>query len=455
MRNLALPFVATAFAASFFCSCSESDKTTVAGGISEETNSVAGVLTDLKSNPVKGVAVLARHTSVDTLQFTDTTSEKGEFAFPIVRQGTYGLSASVDSAAYYALINYEGEALDIEAELRLVADVAESVVLSEDADLNGIEVFVPGTNWAATTDSLGKFKLEGIPQGSYALQVKSPDPERYLTAQFAMDLSSAGVRMNGPLPVNLNISDVKLVDAPVAEMTLPLSSEYGLLSWWPMDYTAEVGNDTVTTDARGRVGTTKLYGDVELEQGVVGKAIQFNDASQFGVIEDDRGILDSLNEMTLEAFVKIDQLPNAKESYQKNIFGKLGFGSEGDKNVFSLALVNKVCGVEKPALAFFMADGSGKEFSCESAVVSSAAFEKNVWVHVVVTWKDGSAKLYQNSELTGSGDIGVKMLLPSDEPVFFGKEDLDFELDDVRLGAKAITSADVLYRYYQKTGGKL
>ena len=34
-------------------------------------------------------------------------------------------------------------------------------------------------------------------------------------------------------------------------------------------------------------------------------------------------------------------------------------------------------------------------------------------------------------------------------PFVFGDEELDLKLKDVRLGEKAITSADVLYRYYQ------
>jgi hypothetical protein len=40
----------------------------------------------------------------------------------------------------------------------------------------------------------------------------------------------------------------------------------------------------------------------------------------------------------------------------------------------------------------------------------------------------------------------------STAPFVFGDKEIDMTLSDVRLGEKAITSADVLYRYYQRGG---
>lgn len=461
MKKFPLVFVGT-LSASLLLGCSESDSKNVAGGVSEETNSVAGILSDKDGKPLGGVAVLARHVAIDTLQFEDTTSAEGEFSFPIVRQGIYGVSANDGSVAYYSAFKYAGEKMNIDATMRPVSKVSAGVSLDEDAELKDIEVCIPGSRWCSKTDSLGQFTLSRIPVGTYNIEVHSPDPVRYLDAQFALDLREDGFSLQGPLQsaafqsevepnVNFVTDGVSSKDSkPV--ITLPLSVEYGIVSWWPMDYIAVVDGDTVTTDARGRIGSTRLYGGVELGQGAMGKSLRFRNAKQFGVIEDDRGSLDSLEELTLEAFVNVHSV--GKGNFQKNIMGKLGFG-EDRKDVFSLALVNGECGVEKPTLGFFMADGTGEEFSCDNAVLSSAGLVENEWYFVVVTWKNGTLKLYQSGELVGSSDIGVKMLQQSDEPVFFGKEDLDFELDDVRLGAKAITSADVLYRYYQKNGGKL
>lgn len=460
MNKRVYPLIAAvSLIASFYAACSESDKQNVAGGISEETNTVAGVLTDLNGNPVQGVPVLARHVSIDSIQFSDTTSAEGEFAFPIVRQGGYGVSAVHDSLAYYETFKYEGKGLNLEGGLRHVASVSGKIALDDGYNLDGIDVSVPGSKWHAEADSLGRFTLSGIPEGRYALLVTSPDPSRYLSAQFAMTLENSGYRLKGPLPAEMPIVEEIYGSHKDSVVCLPASNEYGLLAWWPMDYAPVLGGDSVTTDVRGFSGTAKLYGGVEQGTGIVGNSLRFRSAERFGVIEDDRGILDSLDELTLEAFVKLNDFAD-DGVYQKNIMGKLGFGAEDDKNVFSLALIRGVCGTEKPSLAFFLADGSGDDSfdsdgACESAVVSNADLVMDSWIYVVVTWKDGSLKIYQNSELVGVRNIGVNLLLPSGEPIFFGKEDLDFELDDVRLGAKAITSADVLYRYYQKTGGKI
>lgn len=449
MKKFVYPLMGALLLGVFGCS----EDRDVAGGVSEETNTVAGILTGIDGVPVKGMAVSARHASIDTLVFTDTTTEKGEFAFPILRQGVYGLSASADSVALYNTFTYEGKPLDIEASLRKTGNVKSRIVLNDDADIFGAEIYIPGSSWKAISDSNGSFSLEHVPLGDYSVMVKSPDPVRYLDAQFALGLKKDGFSLKGPVPAEMDVASLEIDGDSVA--ALPLSAEYGLLSWWPMDYVSSQMGDTVTTDARGRVGSSKLYGGAELSKGLSGKSVHFVGAGQFGVIEEDRGILDSLTEMTLEILVKFDSISPKKGTYQKNVMGKLGFGSEEDRDVFSLALVNGICGAEKPSLAFFMADGSGEAFECDNAVVSKADLVEKEWMHVVVTWKDGSIRIYQNSELTGSKDIGVKMLMPSDEPIFFGKEELDFELDDVRLGARAITSADVLYRYYQKTGGKL
>lgn len=436
-----------------FLGCSSENDSTIAGGVSEETNTVAGILTDANGTPIRKAIVLARHTSVDSVQFSDTTSEKGEFTFPVVRQGVYGISSEYNSQAFYKTVEYVGKAISIDAELRPVSSVSAAVSLSEGDELSGIEVRIPGTIWQTTTDSSGHFTLSDVPEGDYSLEIRSPDPGRYLNALVPLKLSGSDCNLGGPRPVEYRTEPSKKDTYTDSVIVLPLSTEYGLISWWPMDYISVARGDTVTTDARGRMGSAKIYG-ATLTKGAISKALHFENAAQFAVIEEDHGVLDSLTELTLEAFVKINDLKSYTGAYQKNVFGKLGFGSVNDQNVFSLAMINETCGAKNPTLAFFLASQPGAEFSCENAVVSSAKIAENEWIHVVVTWKNQALNIYLNGENVGSRPVGIKMLSPSDEPIFFGKEDFDFELDDVRLGAKAITSADVLYRYYQKTGGE-
>lgn len=458
-------FVAMGFALCAFWGCS-SENGKIAGGVSEETNTVAGILTDGKGNPVKGAVILARHTVMDSVEFVDTTSTEGAFAFPITRHGSYGLSAKRDSFAYYDAVEYSGADLNIEAKLQPVSDISARFVLDELPELSGIEIRIPGSDWRAATDSAGRFELLQVPEGDFSLMVKSPVQNRYANAKFALSLGKDGFALNGPLPLEMETDSLEdsivgsSADEHETTLTLPLSAEFGLLSWWPMDNVTAYNGDSVTTDARSRLGSVKIYGGATQTKGTVSKALHFENATQFGVIEDDHNLLDSLTELTLEAFIKFDSFVANKNSdstdkvWQKNVLGKLGFGSPDDRNVFSLALINGVCHVENPTLSFFISKDGG-EFSCENAVVSEAELKENEWIHVIVTWKDGVASIYQYGKLAGSGNVGVEMLVPSDEPIFFGKENLDFELDDVRLGARAITSVDVLYRYYQKTGGQL
>lgn len=84
--------------------------------------------------------------------------------------------------------------------------------------------------------------------------------------------------------------------------------------------------------------------------------------------------------------------------------------------------------------------------------MAKTAVEFNEWTHVVVVWSEGALQIYLNGKLDNQAEISVMQLESSDEPIFFGKEDVALKLDDVRLGAKAITSADVLYRYYLRGG---
>lgn len=437
--------------------------TEVAGGVSEETNTFAGVLVDSEGRSVAGVAVMARHINMDNLVYTDTTDDSGKFAFPLNKHGIYGISAKSDSLALYKTVRYSGQKIENRSlELSEVTSFKGRVVLDSSLMGKGVVAYLPGTSWYAEADSVGQFEFKDIPVGSYAVLVKSPDPIRYVDAAYQLQAGKDDATLLGPMPTsddNVFVSDgdslgFNFGSADSAEknvIQLPLSTEYGLFCWWSMDNMATEGGQRILRDSRGHADGILLYGDAKLVDGVFGKALALRGAEQFGVVESDNGVLDSVDQFTIELLLQLDSV-NTGSGYRRNIMGKLGFGADDDHDVFSLALVDGGCGVEDARLAFFLADGSGDSLSCGNAAVSEKRIELGSWIHLVVVYDAGTIRMYENGNLVAEKETDIKLLGGSDEPIFFGKESLNIKLDDVRLGKNAITSADVLYRYNLKGG---
>ena len=174
MFLLALPV----FALVLWVGCSNNE---VAGGVSEETNTIAGVLVDKKGSPVVSAMVYCKSVDVDTLESSDETNSKGEFSLPVKRSGSYGISATVDSLAYYEVVEFKGKDVDLKSvALKETADFKGRVVLREDSSAAGIVVRVPGSSWVAKTDSLGFYKLDGMPVGKANLLVVPTDLTRFV-----------------------------------------------------------------------------------------------------------------------------------------------------------------------------------------------------------------------------------------------------------------------------------
>ena len=434
-----------------FAGCS----TEVSGGVSEETNTVAGVLRDFDGKTLPGVAVLALHTEVDSLAFADTTDGEGRFAFPIQRQGVYGISANQDSLAAYSVIEYRGEKLEMEIGLNKTTAFEGRVTLDAGEDLSNVEVALPGSPWSVETDSAGVFRFENIPAGTYTIVVKSPDLARYADGMYLVEADVDSACLFGPFYGSSIMGAVqetsKAGDVPDRVVQLPHSPEYGLVSWWSMDNLSGAGSERTLRDAAGQSDPILLYGDAQLVEGISGKALSLKGIEQFGVVEKDNGALAGADQFTLELFLEVDSLA-LDSGARKNIIGKIGFGSEEDRNVFSLALTEDDCGETGARLAFFLSDGSGDSLSCSNAVVSSRPMEFGSWMHVVIVFEESTLKLYKNGALDSQRSTSIKKIQESDESIFFGKERLNLKLDEVRLSKTAINGADVLYRYNLKGG---
>lgn len=452
----------TAFITMFCTACSDSDD--VAGGISEETNTLAGVLLDSKGNGVSGVAVVARHIEVDSIVLADTTGSDGAFGLPLKRQGQYGISAVVDSSAYYETVDYDGNEISVSASLKPAGKISGTMNLRSDTVAANVSVYIPGSRWVTETDENGEFTLEGIPFGIVPLFAKSPNPVQFNDAVYVVEVGKKSTTFKGPVPFeNFEVFAEDSLDEDIALLTeadnetllFPLSTEYGVRSWWSMDYLTPQKNKTsVVSDVRGGTENMLVYGGAELDSGVNNSALVLDGAKKYGVVENDRGVLDSATAIVLEAWLLVDSVLSDEDSFRKNIIGKVGFGSLDDQDVFSLALVKGECGAKKPSLAFFVASGDGDSLSCKNAAVAESSLDVGSWVYVTAVWNGESISLYQNGVLSGEKTVSVKQINVSSEPIFFGKEAINLKLDDVRLGVKAITAADVLFRYYLKGGAK-
>jgi hypothetical protein len=438
--------------------------TEVANGVSEETNTVAGVLLNGSGKAAVGVPVCARHYVYDTILVVDTTDSEGKFGLPISRQGQYGISASKDKFAYYGTINYEGSDVNVSAALEKSGSVEGKIYLRLDTAAAGVKVYIPGSPWETETDKDGAFTLKNVPVGVLPLLAKSPDPIHFVDAVYVVSVSQKSTSFRGPIPTGMfeYFAQSTVEEEPVddivnnidavgsAELLFPLSPEYGLRSWWPMDYLADAGKGTKkVNDARGGTDGILLYGVDSLEEGATEKALALYGSDQFGVIEGERSILDSAKALTLEAWIRLEK-PSSK-NYRMNLIGKLGFGSSEDKDVFSLALVQGECDRKNVSLGFFIADGSSNSLDCEDAAfVDYKLFDE--WVYVTAVWDGNTSALYVNGVKVADKAVSVTQIGVSSEPIFFGKESVNLKLDDVRLSTSAIGESDVLYRYYLKGG---
>lgn len=425
MFLLALPV----FALVLWAGCSNNE---VAGGVSEETNTIAGVLVDKKGSPVVSAMVYCKSVDVDTIESSDETNSKGEFSLPVKRSGSYGISATVDSQAFYEVVEFKGKDVDLKSvSLKETVDFKGRVVLREDSSAAGIVVRVPGSSWTAKTDSQGFYKLEGLPAGKTNLQVVPADLTRFMRVEHEVNVGA--------------LAGAKGMDS----VMVPLSMEYGLRSWWAFGAIAKDGAVDFVSDSRAWTAGMKLYGNPEYggfvsydeTSNVVG-AVHFKGASQFGVVEDDHGILDGVTGFAVEVVLQVDKVLDDSASYRKNLVGKLGFGSAEDKDVFSLSVIQGMCGAKKTSFAFFMTDGSGDSLSCKNAVVSKIALEFGKRYYLMATWNGKKISLYENGKKVGETEVSFEKILASEESIFVGKESLEFSLEDLRISIEPLNDAD-------------
>ncbi|MDR1759082.1 MAG: hypothetical protein LBR60_00990 [Fibrobacter sp.] len=444
-------------------------ETFMAGGSDEQTNAIAGLVLGPDQKPVSGVEVAARsisgNHSPEEIVALDTTASDGSFTLHFEKSGTYGVSAEKDSLLYYFVLDVtEQDTFRLNAVLRPQNTLSGTLYLREDSVAAFVEMRIPGSPWKTKTDASGNFEFEKVPEGQFEVFVISPDYQRFTSVSYWLSVSEKDALSSGPFENHENFignrdslpaSSPLLGYSSLSNWFLPLSSEYALVGWWAMDvFGAGAGNTKTISDSRSHTDPGLVYGDAFLEKSPQGKALVLKKASDFAVVENDRGVLDSATVFTVEAWVYVDSLGSVVDYYRKNIVGKLGFGSEIDGDIFTLAVIGNTCGIKQEGVfAFFLADGTGMDFTCQNAAVDSRPLKTKEWIYLVGTWDGSELRLYRNGVLAAKTSTAIRVLAPSSEPLFFGKEDLSLKIDNVRWSRVALDSTDVIFRYRQ--GGSL
>ncbi len=394
----------------------------VAGGSSEETNSIAGILQMPGGSAAAHVAVEARLTTNGKFLYTDTTDERGEFSIAVRSSGTYGVSASTDSFAFYDTVSVFGKSVTCNGSLAATDSIRGRIFLRKGIPAENATVELSGSPWKTVADSDGSFVLRGVPRSRFALAVTSPEPT------FALGVSIPFS------PEEFAIESVR------RDVFLPLSPDYSVAGFWTFDF----ASDGYTADTKGLSGKAKLFGNASLDSGLSEtKALRLESAADFAVVEEDRGVLDNATELSVEAWVKFSRLDTGKASIE-NIFGKLGFS---DSAVFSLAVVNDTCGAEGAAFAFFLSQGSGDSLRCETAAISKVGISEG-WNYLTASWDGDSTKIFVNGILSGAAESPIESLVGENGiPLYFGKGNLSLILDDVRISTVALEDVDAEYRY--------
>lgn len=431
----------------FFVSCGE---TKVAGGVSEETNTVAGLLENT-NGPVRGVTVLARSISKD-FHVSSETDSLGKFKMELPH-GLYALTASESGESYYELVRVAGEDLNVSGQLLSSFDAKIQVLFADSSVAVGVKIALPGTNVKTIVGENGFVELENLPRGNYVVELSSEKIATYENVYYRV-MDSLFV---GPFPENIALDSLSMLDVSRSGYSadsvwiLPWNTEKFLSAYWNFDR-LDSSTRISALNLREKELPIYLYGNVGLVSGVINSALAFRDSTAFAVLESDSGIFNQVSEFSLEAWLRIDELP-VENSFQKNMIGKVGFGGKSDSSVFSVALIRGVCGKTEPTVSFFVAEGNGMNFECENAVFDSSTIEVGEWQHWIMSFDQGVLRLFRNGIEISSVKSSVLKIDLSKESIYLGKETLIFSMDALRIHQSAVHAADAFLRYY-KHGGR-
>lgn len=443
-----------------------------AGGTSEETNAIAGVILDESGLPMSKVAVTVRsniamatasnlqksNTTVEITLWseqvwTDTTDAKGQYRIQPGVAGDYVVLAK-DAHGNLSMrqVQLANDLVKVHDTLH-PAYALKAQLQARFGTARGSKVYLMGTDRMAEADSAGFFTLDSIPQGEMMLQVQSSDPYRYAETRYVVSVTKASQSVYGPfmsfyLPETLATTATAFTLKNAQEgvvLELPLVYAYEVRAWWAFDALSFDGSTAQFVDSRGRSGNGLAYNS-QLSLGIQGKAVKFTGASSFAVIEDPGSVFEEMTEFSTEAWVRIDELPDSV-GYQMNLYGKLGWNGVND--MFSMA-VDRSRNDSAAHWAFLVATGSEGILDSNGKVLSTESVVLNEWTHLMATWNGTEACVYVNGKRSACRTLEATPVGWAQTPMVFGKEDLTFVLDEVRLIGAKLEEADARYRWLRR-----
>lgn len=476
-----------------------------AGGVDEETNTVAGAnpdaedampaadatltgtLTDASGNPVAGAEVFAIACDSSSVVLSAITDESGHFGLALDLQGEYGLSGSTAAGAFYSVVEYSGTPVNVNLKLAGTGSIKGRLDASMMDD--GIVFTVVGSQWSSATDMNGNFEIDGVPQGAILpVYVDAGDSEKYDDVVYAVRVGytlSGAAEFSDAMAIgsykgivaydtvsSANYITIKPTSSSSAKASSSSSVAMGGSSSSMVDLPvgfssgdnnpatdADTIRDTVNepgtelpkngNDGNSGNGLQVPYG---VDYGVLGRfemdSIQGgNSASVLGAGQ----LFNTSEALVVEGWVKVNSV-NAAAPYNKNIVGVYPQPGGG---LFSLAVVDGMCNASGPHFVFFYGDASGK-FNCSSAAVNPSAYRLGSWAYLTAVWdfSTGTVALYVDGEVVARAIAKNAPAIPATDPVNFGDAMLDLSLEQVRMGGRPLRVVDVRYRYNYYGGAR-
>ena len=326
------------------------------------------------------------------------------------------------------------------------------ILYNTDGEILSVALELPTETLETTTDSTGFFMLENVPDGTYPLIVSSENTD----VAYLLQNEKSSQMLLGPVSSSV-VSSIKASDLKAPSVKNIYYNDEIPSTGNPEADSSEpdsvIRNDSITVKG---YGNSVVY--LTVNGGAVVKAAANNLPKDlyYGLVKrwnsnianastenEIVGTFYSLTEWTIEVKFELSSIDMAGV-YRRNIFGQF----DEENSLFSLALIKGECGTSAPALAFYV--GNSNKFSCKSSVISGVQVDAGQTISVTATYDGSKLSLYKNGFLVAYSFVDYKFIPESSLPPFvFGDSDLDLKLDEVRLGNKTINSADVLYRYYQ------
>ena len=305
-----------------------------------------------------------------------------------------------------------------------------------------LELRLPETSKQIKTDVDGKFDLDDIPAGTYPLVVKAS--ETSLDVAYLLYVNSGDAMILGPVPTTV-VNSLNAADLIAPSIQMPKQQEVLGQGNGSGNWGTDIPQDEDNVDPL----TAKL--PHSLDYGAVYQWENPDVPANMTTASDSLQLTHEMEGLTVDATFTINSIVE-NSYYHLNIVGK--------DSLFHLAVVNGVCNTKKPSLAIVVGK-SWTYLTCGNDAITSAEFELEKELNLTAVWEEQIVKLYLNGFLVAIRKLSTMdplkeyaATVTSETGIRFGDEGVDITFKSVHLGNKAISSADVLYRYYQKGGAR-